>query len=71
MENMLLAATDSGIDSVYLWGSVTAIAGSPELKKELGIPDKYTPISGAALGYAPESNPAEKELGITLSVNYN
>jgi len=70
IENMLLAATDLGVDSVYLWGAANVIAKSPELQKEIGIPEGFTPISGAALGSAIESNPAEKELGITLAINY-
>jgi len=70
MENMLLAATDIGIDNIYLWGGVTVIAKTPELLKDCGIPKGFTPISGAALGYAAESNSAEKKMAITLSVNY-
>jgi nitroreductase len=70
IENMLLAAADAGIDSVYLWGPATVIAQNSELRKALGIPDGCTPVSGAALGYAIENNPAEKTLGITLAVNY-
>ena len=70
MENMLLAATDRGVDNIYLWGAANAVAQMPELQKELGIPEEFTPISGAALGYAAESSPAEKELGITLAANY-
>ncbi|MDR3314370.1 MAG: nitroreductase family protein [Oscillospiraceae bacterium] len=70
MENILLAATDLGVDNVYLWGASSVIAKSPELQKELGVPEGFTPISGAALGYAAEENPAEKELGVTLSINY-
>jgi len=70
IENMLLAATDLGIDNIYLWGPVNAITKSPELLKELNIPEGFTPISAAALGYAAESNSAEKKMEITLSVNY-
>ena len=70
MENMLLAATDRGVDNIYLWGAANAVAQMPELRKELGIPEGFTPISGAALGYAAESSSAEKELGITLAANY-
>lgn len=70
VENMLLAATDLGVDSIYLWGAVTVIAQSAELLKELGIPSGFTPISAAGLGYAAASNPAEKKAEITLSVNY-
>lgn len=70
MENMLLAATDLGVDSIYLWGAVNVIAQMPELQKELGIPEGFKPISGAGLGFAVESSSAEKQLGITLAINY-
>ena len=70
MENMLLAATDLGVDNIYLWGAVNVIANMPELQKELGIPGGFTPISGAALGYAAEDSQAEKKLEITLAINY-
>ena len=42
----------------------------PELQKELGVPEGFTPISGAALGYAAEDSQAEKKLEITLAINY-
>ena len=70
MENMLLAAADLEVDSIYLWGAVNVLAQIPELQKELGVPKGFTPISAAGLGYAVEQNSSEKELGITLSVNY-
>jgi nitroreductase len=70
IENMLLAATDAGIDSVYLWGAVGVIAGNAGLCTQLGIPDGFAPVSAVALGYAAQKNPAEKQLGITFSVNY-
>jgi len=70
VENMLLAATDAGIDSVYLWGAANVVAGNPELCKQFGIPEGFKPVSSAALGYASEGNPTEKELGVTFSVNY-
>lgn len=70
MENMLLASTDLGVDNIYLWSAANVIAKIPELQRELGIPEGFTPISGAALGYAAESNPTEKELRITLGINY-
>jgi len=70
IENMLLAATDLGIDNVYLWGAATVTAKVPELLKEIGIPEGFTPVSSAAFGYAAESNPSEKKMEITLSVNY-
>ncbi|MCC8122404.1 MAG: nitroreductase family protein [Oscillospiraceae bacterium] len=70
VENMLLAATDIGIDCVYLWGAANVIAGNAALCKELGLPDGFKPVSAAALGYAVGGTPAEKGLGITLAVNY-
>jgi len=70
IENILLAATDLGIDNIYLWGPANVIAKAPELLKELGIPEGFTPVSAAALGYAAEGNSAEKEMDVTLSVNY-
>lgn len=70
IENMLLAATAIGIDSVYLWGATNVIAGNDVLCREFGIPDGYKPASSAAFGYAAESNPAEKELNVTLSINH-
>ena len=69
IENMLIAATDSYIDSVYLWTVIGIIAGNDELCKQLHIPDGFRPVSGLALGYSAIANSTEKELGITLSIN--
>ena len=71
IENMLLAATDKGIGSVYIWGAITGIAGNKELCKKLGIPGGFTPVSGAAMGYVLEGdNATEKTLIISRSINY-
>jgi len=70
VENMLLAATDASIDSVYLWGAANVVAGNADLCKQFDIPDGFKPVSCAAIGYAAESNPTEKEMKITLSINY-
>lgn len=69
-ENMLIAATDMGIDSLYLWGAAHVIAGNDELCRQFNIPDGFKPVSGVALGYAVEKYSAEKKFGITLSINY-
>ena len=50
MENMLLAAADLEVDSIYLWGAVNVLAQILELQKELGVPKGFTPISAAGLG---------------------
>ena len=66
VENMVLAATDMGIDSVILGGVPRAIAPNKELVKSLGIPDGFTPILGAFLGYAENEEESKTH---TISVN--
>lgn len=68
-ENMLLAATDKGVDSVLLWSPGAAIESDAALKKDLGIPDGCKALFGVALGYAAKPDDSEKELKISLSVN--
>ena len=69
-ENMLLAATDKGIDSVFLWGAAMIINGDEGLRKELNIPSGNKVVCSAAFGYAVEPNVAEKELQMKISVNW-
>ena len=66
VENMVLAATDLGIDSVILGGAPGAVAQDSELIKELGIPEGFTPLSGVVLGYGAEDTPA-KEHSIAIN----
>jgi nitroreductase len=66
MENMVLAATDLGIDSVILGGAPGAVAQDPELVKDLGIPEGYTPMLGVVFGYGAEDTPVKKH---TITVN--
>lgn len=70
VENMLLAAAALHIDSVYIWGATVGASGNAALWAELGIPDGFTPVSGAAFGYATEPNSTKRELTVSLSVNY-
>lgn len=69
-ENILLAATDNKIDSVFLWGPAVAINADPELKKILGIPEENKVICSAALGYATDPNMTKKELSIKIPINW-
>ena len=57
VENMVLAATDLGVDSVILGAAPAAIAEDEELLKELGIPEGLRPILGIFLGYGAEEQP--------------
>ena len=66
IENMVLAATSLGIDSVILGAIPAAVAEKAELVQELGIPQGYRPLVGAFFGYATDPAPAKSH---TISVN--
>ena len=67
MENMVLAATDLGIDTVILGAAPAAVAQDAALVKALGIPEGYQPILGAAFGYGTQDAPVKEH---TISVNW-
>lgn len=69
IENMLLAATDLGLGSVFLWGFIGALNVSPDILNKLDIPEGFIPVSGVALGYPVESITEVKELKKTISMN--
>ena len=66
VENMVLAATDLGIDSVILGGAPGAVAQDAELMKALEIPEGFTPLLGAFFGYGAEDTPAKEH---TIAIN--
>lgn len=66
VENMVLAATDMGIDSVILGAAPAAIAQNEELIKALQIPDGYTPVLGVFFGYGAEETES-KTHSITIN----
>ena len=66
VENMVLAATDLGIDSVILGAAPAAVAQDENLVRDLGIPTGYTPLLGIFLGYGAEETPV-KQHSITIN----
>lgn len=66
VENMVLAATAIGIDSVILGAAPAAVAKDEPLLKELAIPEGFEPVLGAFFGYGAEPTPAKSH---TISVN--
>ena len=66
IENMVIAATSLGIDSVVLGGPISAIAESDELRGLLAIPDGFEPLLAASFGYATEDAPAKEH---SISIN--
>ncbi|MCD8120711.1 MAG: nitroreductase family protein [Clostridiales bacterium] len=70
IENMLIAATDAGIDNIYLWGGVQALAKNADLCAKMEIPEGFRPVSAAALGYGKSGSTGPRELSVSLDVNY-
>lgn len=69
MENMMLAAVDQGLGTVYLMGMVQAPGPNPEIPQLLNLPEGFRPVSAVALGYAAE--PAEeREVTEKIVTNY-
>ena len=66
IENMVIAATSLGIDSVILGGSPAIVAQDAELVASLGIPEGFRPVLGALFGYAANDEPAKTH---TITVN--
>lgn len=57
IQNMMVAATDLGIDSIYLWMAMYGINQDPELVGRIGIPEGFTCVGTAAFGYAAKDFP--------------
>ena len=66
IENMVIAATSMGIDSVILGGPIPAIENNDELKNALGVPEGFKPLLAVALGYGSEDTPVKEH---TISIN--
>ena len=60
IENMVLAATSLGIDSVILGGAPSIVAQDADLVKAFGIPAGCKPVLGALFGYAQNDEPAKE-----------
>ena len=70
IQNMMVAATDLGIDSIYLWMSMYGINDDPELGKRLGFPEGFTCVGTMALGYAAKEFPKLKADEQRIEVTY-
>ncbi len=66
IENMVIAATSMGIDSVILGGPIAAISHNEALKSELGIQAGFEPLLAVALGYGSDETPVKEH---TISIN--
>ncbi len=70
VENMLLEATDEGVDNIYLWGALMPMAKNRELCAKMGVPEGFRPVSAAAIGYSRSGEAPARDLTVSLSVNY-
>ena len=70
IQNMMVAATDLGVDSIYLWMSMYGINNDPELGKRLGFPEGFTCVGTMALGYAAKEFPKLKADEQRIEVTY-
>lgn len=69
-ENMMLAATEQGVDSCYIWGTVLAFRAEPELADDIGLPEGYDILASVAFGYAKTPDVREKPMD-TASITIN
>lgn len=71
MENMAVAATALGVDSVYLWGFIRVVRANADLLAALRLPEGFIPVSALAVGYGTATDDAE-ETGPrhTVEINY-
>ncbi len=68
LENMMIAATDIGVGSVFMMSTVLAFSDK-KLAEELKIPAGFKPLAAVALGYADEPV-APKELKNPYETTY-
>ena len=68
LENMMLAATDAGLGSVFLLAATEALAQDAEVMAKLNIPEGYVPVGTLGIGY-PTAEMKVKEKNIRIAVN--
>lgn len=62
IENMMIAAADKGVDSIYLHSPCAFLDNDPVLFSKLGSPEGFVPGAFVALGYGAAEKPAERAL---------
>ena len=58
IQNMMLEATDLGLGSLYVCGIINALREKAAFKELLRLPEGFTPVGAAAVGYASKGAPA-------------
>ena len=55
VENIALEAVELGIGTCHIWGAIRALNTTPELVKELNLPEGYVPCCAVILGRTDET----------------
>ncbi len=66
IQNMMIAAADKGIDSIYLHSPCSFLDDNPQMFAKLGAPDGFIPGAFVALGYAAKEKPQARELACRI-----
>ena len=72
VETMHLAASELGLGSVFMWGSLEAMRVYPQFDNThlLALPENFEPLLGIAIGYAAEDKGARELTTDKIGVNY-
>ena len=70
IENMMVAAADLGVDSIYLWMAMYGINDDPEIMGKLGFPEGFTCVGTMALGFAAKEFPKHRAEEQRIEVTY-
>ena len=69
IDHMCLAATDMGIDNVYLYGFLRDMKDYQPIVKKLNLPEGYVIIAGVGLGYSNQAHAPKAALTSQVCVN--
>lgn len=69
VQNMALQAVECGVGACHIWGCMIALNKNPELIKELGIPEGFTPSCAIALGISDENYTVRDISDTRMAVN--
>ena len=55
VENMAIAAVETGLGACHIWGATMAMGSKPELLAKLNLPEGFVPTAGLVLGNTEEA----------------
>ncbi len=70
VQNMMLAAADAGLGSFVLGMASDAIKHDAQLKKDMNIPEDFTPLFALCAGYDTENKVIEKSSKLMIEASF-